>query len=623
MSYSDYYQVLGVTYTATDAEVRKSYKKLCLKYHPDKTGGDGEAHQKFLKVKEAYETLSEPSKKAAYDRTIPSKVNIFTHKPHQGASSLSNNYTTSSTRSSGTGSSGSRASDGYFLFYQNYFQQQNETTRRARDFRRQWEFDSKRREEEKRQTEELLRRQREEEIRRYQEEVRRTQRRTEELKREKERQEELRRELEEIRRQEERHKQKLKEQDEYADFANVAFETDEFGNLSSSMGDHTTNGFGFKFDFDETDISFEGDSEDNPIVVDDDDDETSSTLGSTTPTQRAQQFPKEEAYTEDDDEYNSNGEEEDDEQEDDNDIHGESVDSDEAEQDFVDASFASESAKPNFVTPDDTEQDSDVFEIKPEPSTTKKHKTSSSKRQKRDDKLFSFEAAGKTFSAKRQKIDPFSTADLKKNLASGIDEVDFSDLQGSLPNETPQIRQRNVLMNSESPRYKKPKLAEFSDGTTKAETLHTPVNKRSFMTNHSKTVNQGTQVRQLTALDLHASATIHNFKAPTPPDSLLHDPERLPRDWGKYVSEVANYQRLWFEYQEYVLQYQEERHRKDKEFMEEINSSTSNFSLYLECLRQDTVVQERYLALLREHGHFMNVYKLNCSWMKATRRSKR
>ena len=64
----DYYEVLGVSKTATDEEIKKAYRKLALKYHPDYNPGDKTAEEKFKEINEAHEVLSDPDKRKRYDQ---------------------------------------------------------------------------------------------------------------------------------------------------------------------------------------------------------------------------------------------------------------------------------------------------------------------------------------------------------------------------------------------------------------------------------------------------------------------------------------------------------------------------------------------------------------------------
>ncbi len=68
MEKRDYYEVLGLSKSATEAEIKKAYRKMALKYHPDKNPGDKEAEEKFKEAAEAYEVLSDANKKARYDQ---------------------------------------------------------------------------------------------------------------------------------------------------------------------------------------------------------------------------------------------------------------------------------------------------------------------------------------------------------------------------------------------------------------------------------------------------------------------------------------------------------------------------------------------------------------------------
>ena len=64
----DYYEVLGVSRNATDQELKQAYRRLAIKYHPDKNAGDKDAEERFKEIAEAYQVLSTPDLRARYDR---------------------------------------------------------------------------------------------------------------------------------------------------------------------------------------------------------------------------------------------------------------------------------------------------------------------------------------------------------------------------------------------------------------------------------------------------------------------------------------------------------------------------------------------------------------------------
>ena len=68
MAFIDYYKILGIDKNSTEAEVKKAYRKLARKYHPDLNPNDKEAEQKFKEVNEANEVLSHPENRKKYDQ---------------------------------------------------------------------------------------------------------------------------------------------------------------------------------------------------------------------------------------------------------------------------------------------------------------------------------------------------------------------------------------------------------------------------------------------------------------------------------------------------------------------------------------------------------------------------
>src|SRR5258706_9460693 len=68
MAKRDFYEVLGVGRNATEAEIKKAYRQMALKYHPDKNPGNKEAEEKFKEAASAYEVLSDKEKRQKYDQ---------------------------------------------------------------------------------------------------------------------------------------------------------------------------------------------------------------------------------------------------------------------------------------------------------------------------------------------------------------------------------------------------------------------------------------------------------------------------------------------------------------------------------------------------------------------------
>src|ERR687890_785937 len=68
MAKRDYYEILGVSKSSSAEEIKKSYRKVAMQYHPDRNPGDKAAEEKFKEAAEAYEILSDADKRSQYDR---------------------------------------------------------------------------------------------------------------------------------------------------------------------------------------------------------------------------------------------------------------------------------------------------------------------------------------------------------------------------------------------------------------------------------------------------------------------------------------------------------------------------------------------------------------------------
>lgn len=106
MDYKDYYKILGVTKSTSAEEIKKSFRRLARKYHPDVNPGDKKAEEKFKEINEAYEVLSDSDKRRKYDTLGPNWQEQFGFQP--GASARRTyNYGGRSTSGTGAGTAGS------------------------------------------------------------------------------------------------------------------------------------------------------------------------------------------------------------------------------------------------------------------------------------------------------------------------------------------------------------------------------------------------------------------------------------------------------------------------------------------------------------------------------------
>src|SRR5256884_9322998 len=85
MEYKDYYKVLGVSKIASAEDIKKAFRKLARKYHPDVNPGDKKSEEKFKEINEAYEVLSDVAKRRKYDTLGPNWQEQFGYPSGAGA----------------------------------------------------------------------------------------------------------------------------------------------------------------------------------------------------------------------------------------------------------------------------------------------------------------------------------------------------------------------------------------------------------------------------------------------------------------------------------------------------------------------------------------------------------
>lgn len=213
----------------------------------------------------------------------------------------------------------------------------------------------------------------------------------------------------------------------------------------------------------------------------------------------------------------------------------------------------------------------------------------------------------------------FDMGNLEINVGD-IDEVDFRELGESLPDhlkrKQPTSNSSNVANNTRSTRGKP---VHFTDGTSRAETLSTPLNKNSVR-GHSaarfNTSDERSTRAQLSVLDFHASPKVHNFIPPQPPILDL-DPDISRNKWHRYVKSMVNYQRSFLEYKELIVRYQVERTQKDFEHFDTVNDlqDQKNLNVYNACLKRDFEVITQYQEALRVFSLNMILFQQNCQWI--------
>jgi curved DNA-binding protein len=121
MEYKDYYKLLGVDRKAGNEEIKRAYRKLALKYHPDRNPDDPKAEDKFKEINEAYQVLSDPAKRSRYDQLGESYTNWQQGGAPAGGFNWSDWYTTGSGSSVDMGDLDDILGGGFSEFFRTIF----------------------------------------------------------------------------------------------------------------------------------------------------------------------------------------------------------------------------------------------------------------------------------------------------------------------------------------------------------------------------------------------------------------------------------------------------------------------------------------------------------------------
>lgn len=616
----NYYQILGLGYNASDEDIKRSYKKLAVKYHPDKTP-DKKHHELFIKIQEAYEILKDPVTKRKYDQA---------NRPH-----VYNSYATSTFTSSSTSKAKPTKAQGYYGFYQQFYQSHQNADIAEKQRRAEEERAKNDRQNQAARAAKLAKDKMDERLKKEAEEAEERRKRETSVKHEsnihKEREMERERERKKAAEKEkenfsyndrkrdayrkewenpfshfaqqedvldqyfyERHKhaeERFKREDPYSKESRDKRSSQRSETLNESPSAQTDK------------YNQHGNDSSDPIILDDED------------------FPEKETnklneafsgnHSSENSLRSSNNAE---------------PDSDSDNNEFVTAmpniSDDTEKDLPNYSNMKGVEQlFSARMNLRPrqEPSRLS-HKrrsvspfrgnhtpTTSYMRDKKPEKTES--------ASKRPKSEKgtFGFDELKNHLGSDIGNVDFSEVLESLPKDTSNGKNRKISEDLTAKlNAKRPRVAEYTNGASKSDTLHIPINKNSVK-GHSVPVD--TTKHTITMLDLHASPAIHNYKAPNPPRALI-DTQITKETWMAYVKSIQKYQLDFLNYKRHIVQYQLERSRKDAEFFDLINNTSACFDVYQQCLERDFKVIHEYTELFRVFTNTMGVYKQNCNWVK-------
>lgn len=553
------YQLLGVSQDASDVEIRKVFRKLLLKYHPDKTDKK-EDHDHFIRIKEAYETLASPDKRRLYDsklKPLRAQTTYLTYTLGAGpqTSFYQNNFTRPGYNN------GNLASHPFGMynagFYSNYYRRQEPTYERAYEERLRNEERIRQRMQEQERANEARRRQRMEEERR-------------------------------------KAKQRAAQNLYLSDDEDDGFGYDDVNQRSPSA--EAPDAFSEYW-------KHHGSNSLDPIVVESEAGSNSSLSQRSLPAVDDEEEPEVAGFTaeveidDEDEEVVENAEQgEEEEQEDD------FSDDDARDSDFEVEEIPSPKIPKVFaqllllLALLSLGPVLDQFDKPSEPSTTPENEETLTKTPKKSGKA----PVDAERLVKRRKTEKASTSFNYSELASqlnhadGDDNVNLNLLRDQIDEVDHERRLASPTRDRTPPRRRgrptKKFRPEYNDGSP-GETLHTPVNQPKG--------KPGVRVLTAELLGAEKRSKFPYLKAPEPPQ----DPCNLTEaEWQAYASSVEKYLQAFQRFRKQVNQYEARRVCLDEAHRLDISALVANFQAYQAALSRDEIIQQK----LRDETNALN-----------------
>ena len=565
----DYYQILQVPYSASNDDIKRSFKKLAIKFHPDKTK-DGSKHELFVKINEAYETLKYDDKKREYD--LKNNINrtstpLYSHTSTRSSGSTRNtNYASYTNQTS--------HSHTFFTRYYNPFYQQDDLLQKQ-----------------KKAQLEKLRRDAEIQARRANQRAKeRADEYLSQLKEEQERAEKIQREARQRRQNESEELYNQRKKQAYRTQWNQPLHSPEDEFLGTDFGrDNVSNVRNEPYDSGPKDTSEKETQENQRSVVEEELPEDSPQV---TSNEKSKETPKE---TPQDAPQNV---------------------SQDSPQDSPQDTSGLKSDDPIIV--DDAEDKGNTQndpQVKTETNSTNNPESETNHEAEKEPELKANYDLLQNIFDEHMKMNPrkppkksFLFNDFKLNLRPDIGDVDFTEVLDSLPKFDKNTQQKESSPNKKAKTT--PRYAEFSNGTSNADSIHIPVN-RTFVLGH--TAGNDNDSNKLTMFDFNASPNVRSIYVPRPPKiSLSKDTTKA--SWLNYVTSIHEYQKDFLNYRKNIITYQMERASRDKELFDKINTCHTVFETYQKCLDQDLAVIQEYHERSREFNITMESYRQNCNW---------